>query len=310
MNNETTQTVLDAIKKALNATTRTEEFTFLTIIVSIIVIFSILALILKGTQRRKTRITVRNRYEKLIRKLNLTINELDLIDELSVYLKDSDKKYLLLTNRGTFRHAAEYLSAVSTIRTDLLDSLSAKLGFSHNIDQIPDHTTRSLQANSAVKLSLNSGETADADIYSVSDVNMLIKTDEIQNQVSPGDYIELFTCSYSGIAFYQLKVNKVKENLIEVNHEMESEPVKKKVRLKIYIQSEDEDYQDHQESELLLLSQDAAVIINTQEHELHPEEDIRIYLSNDVTRNCFANAEVTRLIKMGKFAIVKFKHIK
>ncbi len=310
MNNETTQTVLDAIRKALNATTRTEEFTFLTIIVSIIVIFSILALILKGTQRRKTRITVRNRYEKLIRKLNLTINELDLIDELSVYLKDSDKKYLLLTNRGTFRHAAEHLSAVSTIRTDLLDSLSAKLGFSHNTDQIPDHTTRSLQANSAVKLSLNSGETADADIYSVSDANMLIKTDETLNQVSSEDNIELFTCSYSGIAFYQLKVNKVKENLIEVNHEMESEPVKKKVRFKVFIQSEDEDFQDHQESEILLLTQDAAVLLNTKEHELHAEEDIRIYLSNDVTKNCFANAEVTKLIKMGKFAVVKFKHIK
>lgn len=310
MNNEATRTVLDAIRKALNATTRTEELTFLTIIISIIVIFSILALILKGTQRRKTRITVRNRYEKLIRKLNLTINELDLVDELTAYLKDPAKKYLLLTNRGTFRHAAQQLSEASTIRTDLLDSLSAKLGFSHNTDQTPDHTTRALQANSAVKLVLDNGETADADIYSVSEANLLLKTDEILNRISQGDEIELFSCSYSGIAFYRLKVNKVKENLIEVNHEMESDPEKKKVRLKVYIQSEDEDFQDHQESELLLLSQDAAVIRNTKEHELHPEEDIRVYLSNDVTRRCFANAEVTRLIKMGKFAVVRFKHIK
>ena len=310
MNNQATRTVLDAIKEALNATTRTEELTFLSIIVSIIFIFSILALILKGTQRRKTRITVRNRYEKLIRKLNLTINELDLVDELSAYLKEPGKKYLLLTNRGTFRHAAEQLTRASTIRTDLLDSLAEKLSFSQSTDQTPDHTTKTLQANTAVKLSFSTGETIDADIYSVSEANLLLKADETIDNLSQGDEIELFSCSYSGIAFYRLKVNKVKGNLIEADHEMESEPVKKKVHIKVFIQSEDEDYQDHQESVILLLSQDAALIVNTREHELHPEEDIRIYLSNDVTKNRFANASVTRLIKMGKFAVVKFKHIR
>ncbi|MBB6481328.1 hypothetical protein [Spirochaeta isovalerica] len=79
-------------------------------------------------------------YNNEIRLLNLSINELDLIDRMSLHLKDRKRKILLLKNRNTFEKALSLVSNNEKDPTPYARELKEKLfgiKFEKSKDGIP-----------------------------------------------------------------------------------------------------------------------------------------------------------------------------
>ena len=280
-----------------------------TLLVTLFITGGLFFLIFNSRKKRKKREANLQRYRRIIRKQNLTIREIDLVDSMSVYLHDPSKKYLILTNRGTFKHSLEKLRASSDPDTGTLNSLLGKIGFSA-ISQIEeDHSTRRLHEGMAVKVASQTGKILNAEIYAVTPDELVVRIQQKNHQIESGDSIELFTCFFPGIALYRMQVENANDSLIYMNHTIESEILSKRVRLNVLVKSEDELENQGRLSEIQLLSQNTAVLLNPQAS-LHSGEDIRIFFSNDTGLKSHANAEIIKTSGKGRFISVRFKHIK
>ncbi len=106
----------------------------------LLVLFLLLILLLllyRRVQRGLLQREWKDEYNRLIRQFDLTINELDLLNRMAVYLDDRSRKNLLLTNRNTFHHSLKLLESHEGNIPRFSDSLTHKL-FSEGTAELPE----------------------------------------------------------------------------------------------------------------------------------------------------------------------------
>ena len=102
------------------------------VILSFLAFIAVLILIYR-LQRRKVRRQQLNlaqrRYRQIAEKHSLTPAEEDLVRRMARFLKEPEKKYLILINQPTFNYCAAKLRAKDRARADSLAELRSRLGF-------------------------------------------------------------------------------------------------------------------------------------------------------------------------------------
>jgi c-di-GMP-binding flagellar brake protein YcgR len=111
------------------------------VILSFLAFIAVLILIYR-LQRRKVRRQQRSlaqrRYRQIVEKHSLTPAEEDLVRRMARFLKEPEKKYLILINQPTFNYCAAKLRAKDPARTGSLAELRSRLGFRlQGPEQIP-----------------------------------------------------------------------------------------------------------------------------------------------------------------------------
>jgi hypothetical protein len=122
--------------------TRLEVIIVAAAIAAFVILLVVFALVQRGRARRQSKTLGKRRYRELSEKLQLTPSEEDLIRQLARYLKEPEKRHLLLVSQPTFNYCAQKLKAK---RQDLpadLPRLRLKLGFTaQNPEAVPTTST-------------------------------------------------------------------------------------------------------------------------------------------------------------------------
>lgn len=120
------QTLLDAIANGFRKTPR-EAFISAGIISAVVLLFFLISIIYQSIIKGKNEKNWNSEFDKLVREKDLTINELDLIDEMALYLIDSRRKILLVKNRNTFHIALSKLDKNKKPDSDFVQNMIKKL---------------------------------------------------------------------------------------------------------------------------------------------------------------------------------------
>ena len=111
----------------------TSMFLFISLFIFLLLISNWL-IIFAGRKRITTR--YRASFNKKIRELDLTINEIDLLNTLSGYLKYPGKKYLLMTNQQTLSRCLDKYQKESSSKSRFAESLYSKIEKGLNISEV------------------------------------------------------------------------------------------------------------------------------------------------------------------------------
>lgn len=208
------------------------EITFFIVLICAIIAASILVY---RHQKRKSRIEkilqAQRLYEGILKQKALTPTDLDLLDQLALYLKIPDEKNTLIENQYTFNSCAKQLLIEQNIPQNQLATLRQKLGFKrHDPEQIPGAST-DLSEGTSVLIVQRGGKKCPG---------MLVKSDPdalyieaTKGYLSPGSgsSIRVYFQKPTGLFYFPTQVNKSVRGIIKVNH---SENIKRLQRRKFY----------------------------------------------------------------------------
>jgi len=127
------QDILQAIADALVYSHR--QLVMIVVTIAGIVVLAVLgAWIPRIVSRRRANAALQKRFDREVRRVDLTVRQLDVLTELSKHLYDSAKKYLLLLNRNTFMSCLQAAGRLPAPLAADLPGLKAKLGFTQPLE--------------------------------------------------------------------------------------------------------------------------------------------------------------------------------
>lgn len=305
MENSYTNTVLQSISEKLNEGIQDVNSVSITI-AAIVLIIIILPIIIRVRNRKIIRQKSEASFQKLIRKYNLTILELDLIDKLSESLKKPEERYQLLINKNSLRQAVKNSPPIDGIEEKILLSLKRKLGFS-----IPDvsaiaGSTMGLEQGLPAKLLNEDGTSADASIYSVSENNLAVKYDSTSAQIEADSRVTLLCINENRFTVFSLKPDRIKEEIFSAAHTKAVEITKINTRINI-IAEKTHSGEEHSEQFALVivhLSGHGAFIFD-KTGVLVQGNKFKFRLDNDTEHDRTLYAEVLKISEEKKLASVK-----
>ncbi|MBI9097842.1 MAG: hypothetical protein JEY91_05170 [Spirochaetaceae bacterium] len=209
------KTLLQAIAEGMRNTPE-EAFLSVLIIVSVILLFILVSIIYQYVFRKRKLNDWAKEYNGLIRKYDLTINELDLIDKLVLFLIEPQRKLLLIKNKNTFLQALSLLEKRERQIFPLGKVLATKL-FGQEGALVPKGLHIPYGSGRPVRLF-----STDGFIYSgiqISRKKDIITVDHIKkrNNENKKQQGRLFIQDYKGIITFQVeRVRKLSENSLQV----------------------------------------------------------------------------------------------
>ena len=122
--------------------TRLEVIIVVASIAAFVVLLVVFALIQRGRARRRTKTLGKQRYRELREKLQLTPSEEDLVRQLARFLKEPEKRHLLLVSQPTFNYCVQKMKEKREHLPADLPRLRLKLGFTaQSPEAVPTTTT-------------------------------------------------------------------------------------------------------------------------------------------------------------------------
>ena len=128
-------------------------------IVIILILFIIVFLIFKFynyKDKKSYQSILKDKYESYINKFKITEEEKKIIEKLSTFLKNPEKKYLLLINPNIFHYALNNLRKIEHIKDSILKSILLKLKFNKVSPYMSLKTTYDMPDGMPVYVVLNS----------------------------------------------------------------------------------------------------------------------------------------------------------
>ena len=305
MEDNNTNTALQAIAKALNE--GINERTAMIIIITAVIIFIItFTVVIKLRSRKKIRDSAEASFQKLIRKHNLTILELDLIEELALSMKKSEDKYNLLISKSRFRQAEHKLNEISEANKQLIEGLKLKLGYTVPDDEPGIISTASFTQGQPAKINFGDEE-LNAEIYSVADANITVKCPAQPTPITTDDEISLITAEDGAFRLFKLYPDKIKGELFSAPHTEASVIEKLNLHLDsvIEIKLPDEEKAEEINAKIVMLSERGA-FIHDKKNRLQPLESIRIFLNNDRKKSFPVEATVAKISEEKKLVSIRF----
>lgn len=237
-------------------------------------------------------------YESLIRKFNLSINELDLIDQLAQYLIDSSRKVLLLKNRNTLQKALSIWIKDRGHNSVYSDSLTTKL--------FGDLTVKT--QNYPIKFISAEGEVFSG-IFSSREKNTVIITDvKSVRKRETLDISRLFVQKFNGIAshavssYKQIDSSTIQLNLLEFKEHHKQ--FTKDLNVFVYTQENILPEKSH----LRLLENNQGILENT-EGVLQKDHAIKVSFKTEIKNYNRVNAIVTAVSLNKKIVKINFGYL-
>ena len=265
-------------------------------------------------ERRASRRRSVEKYERSTRELNLTIRELDFLDNLSAYLEEPSKRHLLLTNPQTLAACVRAYNKDHAVSEKLLTHLQARLGFP--VPDVPParRSTRMFTAGTVVRMILPGGDASFGGTVSAQfPDSTAILVDAQTPEIGVGDEIQLYAGDFRGFIVFDTKVSTIRENEIRFLHSDVSsatldleKPVP--VKLDVLVRA------DHQKgkgipTQVVSLHARGARVMNP-DRRFRKGDDLRLYFHRVKNGWRQVNAEVVSLEKRRRLMIVRFSHVK
>ena len=306
MNESYTETVLQAIGRTLNEGIH-ERTAMIIIIASVIIFIIMLTLIIGLRNRKKIRDAAETSYQKLIRKHNLTILELDLIEDLARTLHKPEDKYNLLLSKSRFRQAEKKLEGLTDKKISMLEGLKKKLGFIAPSGDSGTVTTASFSQGMPVTLFLD-GHTIDAEVYSNAETNITVKYSNSPVPVSPDSELQLIASTGGRFRVFNLTPSRVKGELFSAPHAAAESVEKLSIRLdtEIEIEPSEDDKEFEELSAKIVLLSDNGIFIHDKTELIKPGDIIRLYPDNDRKKIYPAYAEVLKVSEEKQLVSARF----
>ena len=305
-----TQQILESISESLRPTGI--DVYQLMWFVGIIMAVSIVAVVLQRTiARRRENDGLRSRYEIRIRKLDLTIRQLDVIDLLAKHLHDPSKKYLLLTNPNTFRHCVVAAGKLEPPHDGALAALEARLGFG-SAERIAIALGEFMPATGAVVKLEQEGLASRVLARTVSTGAKVLRVRLASNPgLTRGAEIRVYAQHPSGLVVASGILTAVDRNetVIQISTPFD-EPDNLRLEdntLKVFIKPE-LGRTEPEASELRALWSTGALLDNP-DRSYRRRDDVQIVFHRDPERWVYVNAEVVALKKRRRLMKVRFSHL-
>jgi hypothetical protein len=305
-----TQEILDAISKALRPTGINAYQLMWLVGVSVVVI--VLAVILqRSIARRRENESLSSRYDVRIRKLDLTIRQLDVLDLLALHLHDRSKKYLLLTNANTFRHCMMAAGKLEPPHDAALVSLEIRLGFGAT-ERIALALGEFLPSVGAVvKIeSEGSGPRVLSHVVSTSPKVLRVRL-ESNPGLQRGAAVQIYAQHPSGLVVAPGTLATVDrgETIIRLTRPFD-EPDNRRMAdntLKIFVKPE-LGSAEPEPTELRAMWSTGAMLDNPG-RVFRKRDDLQIVFRRDPAKWVYVNAEVVSLKKRRRLMKVRFSHL-
>jgi hypothetical protein len=197
--------------------TRSDILIAVSLVGGFILFLLLFSLILKKTENARVQAAGLRRYNERIREIDLTINELDFLNQLALYLRKPWKKYLLVTNENTFLNCCEKLKEEGAeYPVNLIERIERKAGFSKNGELPASAGTRNLSEGMPVKVEYDSGRLCNARVTKVREEVFSLEGEALVSTKAP---VVVHIPHRTGLlAFETRTVGPIKEGRLELRH--------------------------------------------------------------------------------------------
>lgn len=316
MNNNlpTKDEILKAIARGLQPQERT-ILLFSLLIIAFVTAFILLGFLLKNRSLKKVQATFLNAFETQIRKLDLTINEIDYLDILGAYLKKPWKKNLLLTNKTTFKNCLSLLHSHSPkdVKIELIRSISRKAGF--EIAVLPKRRigTWKVFPGAPLKVEVPGGILFSAEVTQVQEETFDFKTTEPLPEEDRE--ITVYLIDFSGISGFKTKItSRMEENRFRALHSDIPRTVAWENPEKAGMDDEIIILEDKEGKTPLLARlkqiRPGWLLLEEPSGVLQKGEDIRIFITRRVAGGIWVNGEIVRNSRDKRTLMIKMTHVK
>jgi hypothetical protein len=304
--------------RAISEGLHTDEETvllFFIIILGALLFFMVVGRIVRYSESAKAKKSALMSFNKRIRSLDLTINEIDYVEVLASFLVKPWKKYLLLTNQKTFTNSLLKVQArdPGDLRLDLARSISRKAGF--EIDSLPVKKagTRKAYPGAPIRVEGEGGIFFAGEIVRVDDESFEFRTDEAI-PLNAKD-ISIFMIDFSGMNGYLTRISSRKEgNRYTAPHSEQlrsqkwENPGSSGVDAQVYILSHETG--DEPVFARLKSVRPGWLVLEETGKGFHKGQDIRIFLSRKTSGGIWVNGEIARVYRNRKMLLVRLNHVK
>lgn len=279
------------------------------IIAGIILFISLISYLYKYVTLSRIRKSWEKQYNKVVRIKDLTINELDFLDQLALSLVDPMRKILLLQNRNTF-HNAQILWEKKWEKKALIapDLIKKIFGEEHSV--LPEGFHKPFGAGRPARYVTSKGVVYSGTITTrKGNILLLSNVKKLENREdSPVD--RLVVQDYRGFVSHSVSSVKAQaNNMMELT--LSKTPIKEKKQVplsKIYI------YPDIQgalpvKTPMILLPNGMAMIENP-DGILKTGQTIKVALRTEIKKLYRVNAFVVKISLNRRYAWVKFGYVK
>lgn len=307
----TIQEKLESISRGLQLSGN-DLWYFISFIVLLTAGIIIVYLVMDFLEKHRLRKWAGEKYQLMIREFDLTIREMDLLDQMAVFLINPLKKYLLLQNRGTYSSVLRQLSLVRKIPEEVERSLAEKLGFPYVQYTKQLHSTLDISRAVPVAVADSTGNLTLCLSEGHSTGRLSLKTIRGTVKLKPGMDVTLYVYTYRYLYLFETKVFSVDKDsfsVLEVDTAvLDADSRKKKLELPVYITPESLNYYVWQ-TEIVRIIKGGAIIRNPDKS-IRKGDDIKITFHPVYAKNYHLNCEVLKVSKNKKYIYTVFSHIK
>lgn len=305
-----TEQILDAITEGLNAGPGdVRQFIIVTLAVATVIVIA--AILQRRIARRREVAGLEKQFEREIRRLDLTVRQVDILNQLSAVLSDPAKRYLLLVNPNTFRHSARIVGDFHPPLDASFDALQKKLGFALPAQRQRPIDERAPAVGSAVKIApIRTRGTVLAVVRERSGKNLRLELGEKLN-LRPGTEVRLFAAHPSALLEASGTVLAREGNAVSIRVDRSfKEAAQRKLAsnaLNAFIHREGTEGESVPVT-LISISPNGA-IVRCEGMRLKKRDDIRLIFRRGQSQWTAINGEVSRVRRRGRKAWIRFSHL-
>ncbi|MBN1697250.1 MAG: PilZ domain-containing protein [Spirochaetales bacterium] len=304
---------LREIAESFNRTPQ-EILVFISIILSIVGLITILGIIKWIIDRNKFTLAVNSRFEKYAVKYSLTKPEIDLLDRMSRFLKNPLKKYLLLTNSHTFNTCFHLLASREESDKKIQLSIFKKLGFSRfDPYRVPD-SSNDIAEGSPAKL-ISKDKKIIINGFVTRQLPDAIVFESLNSFIgfTNDDEVFLVTHNYTGLYVFKTRILKAEnktifaaqsKNIVRTQHR---EYFRKNIVLPILLRRIDSK-EEPDRADIRDLSAGGLCVTNPGKKYVK-DDDLSLFFHKEAENRFHLYGEVVRVSGNNKILHIKFGHI-
>ena len=215
------------------------------VIVSFLVFIALLVFIYRLQRikvHRQQRLIAQRRYRQAAEKHTLAPSEEDLVQRMAHFLKNPEKKYLILINQPTFTYCAAKLKAKDGSAAAAIAELRSKLGFRlQGPEQIPASSAELPEGQGVLMVAANPkapGTRQDRDrrqahgrVHEQEAGSLVVQLIETDASFRTGEIVRVYFQNRAGLFNFTTRIQSVENQLIRLQH---AEDIKRLQRRKYY----------------------------------------------------------------------------
>jgi c-di-GMP-binding flagellar brake protein YcgR len=293
--------------------TPTGILVFVFLLAGFLLIFLVAFIILRLVEKYRLNKTLARKYQRYESVFRLTAGEKNLIVRMAGFLKNKNKKYLLLLNPKTFSAALRLLEHEINVKEELVSALKSKLGFDkarpHSVITGTEYLNQGMPViimhDKKIKIS---GTVSQSDKNSFH-VSLLQESRDIKKN----DHVVVFVHNFTGIYAFTLVVRENRGDVLVLKHSrnrkrfQRREFYRKQVKLPVLIKKTDSS-EEPLPAFIVDLSASGAAIRHPH-LQLTKGDDLKIYFQKTGDDVFYLNAEVLRAAGKGTEISVRFGHL-